>query len=422
MHFLERLIGLGAHEELPPSDRRRVRLCNMSALIATTTALGFALAFALASVRSYAPIVVLNLVGTVVMALPLVWNARGAYRVARICIMTAVNLQILLACIFAGRELGFQAYFYVFPPVTLLLMPGRVDRIARWVLAAASPLFYLFVEHHPAAASGLMHVPAMAQAPIRAVSTVLTFATLVFVVYLFYVDTLRAGNALSLEHERSESLLRNILPASIAKRLKSQRGSIADGFAEVSVLFADLVGFTELSGRMLPADLVQLLNRVFSEFDDLTERRGLEKIKTIGDAYMVAAGLPEPRPDHAHAVARFAFDMLAVVERINRESGQRLALRIGIHTGPVVAGVIGKRKFIYDLWGDTVNIASRMESHGVPGEIQVTAEVARRIGDEFELSEERAVQIKGKGEMLTRMLVRRKITTLPRPGGAEKGS
>jgi adenylate cyclase len=133
---------------------------------------------------------------------------------------------------------------------------------------------------------------------------------------------------------------------------------------------------------------------------------------------MVAAGLPEPRPDHAHAAARFAFDLLAVVDRVNRESGHKLALRIGIHTGPVVAGVIGKRKFIYDLWGDTVNIASRMESHGVPGSVHVTEEVARRIGDEFELSEPRTVTVKGKGEMVTHLLVRRKFATVRTPAPA----
>lgn len=420
MSFLERWIGLGATADLAPADLRHVRLCNLSALIGTLTTLGFAAGFAIAGARSYAPIIAFNFVDALFMAAALAWNARGKHRVARAWIMAFVNLHIAGACLFASRQAGFQVYFFLFPAVTLLLMPGRADRAPRWALTAASVILYLLVEHHPAWEPGHLPLPAAAFPPIRALSATLTFATLVFVVYQFYIDTLRAEDALASEHERSEGLLRNILPAPIARRLKSEKRSIADGFTEVTVLFADLVGFTDLSSRMPPAELVELLNRVFSELDDLTERRGLEKIKTIGDAYMVAAGLPEPRPDHAHAAARFAFDMLAVVERVNRESGHALAVRIGIHTGPVVAGVIGKRKFIYDLWGDTVNIASRMESHGVPGSIHVTAEVARRIADEFDLSEPRTITVKGKGEMVTHLIVRRKITTVPNPGKAHQ--
>jgi class 3 adenylate cyclase len=420
--FLRRLVELGAHEGLSPADLRRVHLCNISALVGAVQTLGFFVGFAIAGVDAYGPVVALNAVNTLTMAAPLFLNAKSAHRLARAWIMTAVNAHIALASLFVSRQVGFQAYFFIFPPVTLLLMPGRRDLLQRWLLTVASPVLYLLVEHHPAWATPRVPLPEAAFAPIRAVSAALTFATLVLVVYLFYLETLRAESAAAREHERSESLLRNILPDPIARRLKTQKESIADGFAEVSVLFADIVGFTELSGRLAPAELVQLLNRVFSEFDSLTERRGLEKIKTIGDAYMVAAGLPEPRPDHAHVVARFAFDMLAVLARINEETGHKLALRIGIHSGPVVAGVIGRRKFIYDLWGDTVNIASRMESHGVAGEIHVTAEVARRIGDEFDLSEPRTITVKGKGEMVTHLIVRRRVLTLPQPGaGASAG-
>lgn len=416
MALLERVMGLGLVGDMAPADLRRLRLCNLSALIGSFTTLGFTLGFAVAGARAYAAIVALNLVDALLMAAALAWNARGRHRVARVWLMTVVNLHILAGSLLASRAVGFQVYFFLFPAVTLLLMPGRADRTPRWLLTATSLSAYLLVEHHPLWGRPLLPLPEAAFAPIRALSAVLTLGTLVTVVYRFYIDGLRAENALVKEHERSEGLLRNILPAPIAKRLKSDRQSIADGFAEVSVLFADLVGFTELSARMPPGELVELLNRVFSELDDLTERRGLEKIKTIGDAYMVAAGLPEPRADHAHAAARFAFDMLAVVDRVNRESGHRLSVRIGIHTGPVVAGVIGKRKFIYDLWGDTVNIASRMESHGVPGSVHVTAEVARRIADEFDMSEPRTIPVKGKGDMVTHLIVRRRVVTQPRPG------
>jgi class 3 adenylate cyclase len=408
MSLLERLSSLGVRDAIAPAEQRRVRLCNQCALIATLTTLGFGGGFAIASPRAYAPMIGLTLLNATLMASALLWNARGAHRIARITLMAAANAHIALGCVLVGRHLGFQSYFFLFPPVTLLLMPGRADRIALWVLAVTSPVLYLFVEHHPLTAIAYMPVPDVAHAPLRVVASVLTFATLAFVVYFFYADLLRAEDALAREHARSENLLDNILPRSIARRLKTDNASIADGFAEVSVLFADLVGFTELSARMPPAELVQLLNRVFSELDDMTEQRGLEKIKTIGDAYMVAAGLPEPRADHAPALVAFALDMLDTVERLSRETGHVLSVRVGVHTGPVVAGVIGKRKFIYDLWGDTVNVASRMESHGVPGRVHVSAEVALRLGDDVEISEGRTIQVKGKGAMVTHLVGRRK--------------
>jgi adenylate cyclase len=206
---------------------------------------------------------------------------------------------------------------------------------------------------------------------------------------------------LQAEQEKSERLLLNILPAPIAARLKESPDVIADGFPSVSVLFADIADFTPLSDRLSPEELVDLLNRVFSAFDILTQRHDLEKIKTIGDAYMVAAGLPIPRPDHAEAVAEMALDMREEADRCAREVGYPLAIRIGIDCGPVVAGVIGRRKFIYDLWGDTVNTASRMESHATAGEIQLTDECRSALGEGFALIERGVVEIKGKGPMRT---------------------
>ncbi len=207
---------------------------------------------------------------------------------------------------------------------------------------------------------------------------------------------------LEVERGRVERLLLNILPKPIARRLKDTGRPIADGHDEVSVLFADIVGFTGLSQRMDPAALVAMLNRLFSEFDEICERHGVEKIKTIGDAYMAAAGLPHPRPDHAAAIARAALEMRAHVERVAKRSSDdapALQLRIGIHSGPVVAGVIGTKKFIYDLWGDTVNTASRMESHGVSGQIQVSEAARARLQDEFLLRARGVVEVKGKGPM-----------------------
>jgi|GEM_PF-3445966 len=207
--------------------------------------------------------------------------------------------------------------------------------------------------------------------------------------------------ALHYQQQCTEDLLYNILPAPIAKRLKLQESIIADSFEEVTVLFADLVSFTELSAQIPATQLVDLLNKIFSMFDRLTQKHGLEKIKTIGDAYMVVGGLPTPRADHAEAVVEMALDMQREITSFQRDDGQPFHLRIGINTGPVVAGVIGTTKFAYDLWGDTVNVASRMESMGIAGEIQVTASTYALLKDKYIFEERGTISVKGKGEMIT---------------------
>jgi PAS domain S-box-containing protein len=218
----------------------------------------------------------------------------------------------------------------------------------------------------------------------------------------------QAEEALHAEKEKSERLLLNVLPQSIARRLKQETRTIADGFAEATILFADLVDFSQLADQLPPTELVYLLNELFSAFDELTERYGLEKIKTIGDAYMVAGGLPTPRRDHAEAIAEMALDMMAFVHRFNTTRGTSVRLRSGIHSGPVVAGVIGTKKFSYDLWGDTVNTASRMESHGVPGGIQVTQPTYELLRDQYTFIERGRILVKSKGEMATWLLTGRR--------------
>jgi adenylate cyclase len=213
------------------------------------------------------------------------------------------------------------------------------------------------------------------------------------------------------EAARSEALLRNVLPGPIVERLKRSSTRIADGYAEASVLFADVVDFTPYAERTPPGEVVGLLDDVFSRFDALTARHGLEKIKTVGDAYMVVGGVPEPRPDHIAAVAEMALDILAEIEAL-RIGGQRLQVRVGIATGPVVAGVIGRRKFAFDLWGDTVNTAARMESQGVPGRIQVTPAVEAALRDRYRFLPRGGLMVKGKGEMATFFLVGRREAPL----------
>ncbi|MFC1845253.1 adenylate/guanylate cyclase domain-containing protein [Thermodesulfobacteriota bacterium] len=214
-------------------------------------------------------------------------------------------------------------------------------------------------------------------------------------------ENFRALKLLDESMQKSEGLLLNILPLSIANRLKKTPGTIADGFNDVSVLFADIVGFTRLSGRYDSEVIVQLLNEVFRKFDSISKKYGVEKIKTIGDAYMLAAGVPEAQTNHCNIVADCALDMIAAVKNISDPSGNPIQIRVGIHTGPAIAGVIGTHKFSYDLWGDTVNTASRMESHGDGGKIQVSREIYESLKDTFVFEPRDEIEIKGKGRMQT---------------------
>jgi len=211
----------------------------------------------------------------------------------------------------------------------------------------------------------------------------------------------RQHEALAQEQVKTEQLLLNILPAKIAQRLKSGEEHIADACPNVSVLFADMVGFTAMSRTMTPSALVEVLGDLFSRFDLITEKHGLEKIKTIGDCYMLAGGVPEPRDDHAVAVVEAAMDMRAALEEMHERTGGALRMRIGVHSGPIVAGVIGIRKFTYDLWGDTVNVAIRMESTGQPGRVHVSSSTAELIAHAFELEPRGAIEVKSLGMVET---------------------
>jgi adenylate cyclase len=232
---------------------------------------------------------------------------------------------------------------------------------------------------------------------------VLNIVVVSFVAMLLLVSSARGRDA---AQARVETLLLNVLPADVAQRLQADAHSIADHFDEVSILFADIVDFTPLSGRLEAREVVGILDRLFTSFDDLVDRYGVEKIKTIGDCYMVAAGVPEQRPDHAQALAGLALDMREHARsRLPDVDGHDLRLRIGISSGPVVAGVIGRRRFLYDLWGDTVNMASRMESHGTPDEIQITQATWKLLGDRFVTERIGLVNVKGKGPIETWRLV-----------------
>lgn len=289
-----------------------------------------------------------------------------------------------------------MAALFVYPPAHAITM---------WVFVALGALAFV-----TSVLAGVVP-PLLELGPNAAYDRVMNVAgfTLVLISVAAYerwvVDSAEAK--LDEERQRSESLLVNVLPEPIAARLKRDETVIADSLSEVTVLFADVAGFTPMSSKLAPEQVVGMLNEIFTEFDHLAEKHRLEKIKTIGDAYMVAGGLPEPRGDHAEAVADMALGMIEVLRRMKTPTGDPLDLRIGIQTGPVVAGVIGKKKFSYDLWGDTVNTASRMESHGASGRIHVTAAVHEKLKGRFDFEDRGPISVKGKGQMTTWFLLGR---------------
>jgi class 3 adenylate cyclase len=308
-------------------------------------------------------------------------------------------LGVLLASVATLQVYYLSSYTSIYPavPLSVALATAWAAGHRRWSLLVAAwyvlgPLAYAVAQSQEV------------RTPLRLLGDAVSNAAM-FAAVLVLGEAVHSRQALALEQQRSEQLLLNVLPAPIAARLKAGEVVIADAFPEVTVLFADLVDFTRRSRRIGPAQVVATLNELFSAFDALARRHGLEKIKTIGDAYMIAGGLPTPRPDHAEAVAEMALAIRDAVARRADPSGRPLQLRIGIATGPVEAGVIGTTKFSYDLWGDTVNTASRMESHGIPGCIQVTERTYQRLRDGYRFQRRGPIPVRGMGEMVTYLLV-----------------
>jgi adenylate cyclase len=236
-----------------------------------------------------------------------------------------------------------------------------------------------------------------------------SLSSIILILLSFFIHKKdEAFQLLRLEEKKAENLLLNILPPEIASILKNGQQTIADHFDGASILFADLVGFTHLTHHLEPVQMVRLLNEIFSHFDALVEKYGVEKIRTIGDNYMVAAGVPRPQPDHAQRLAQVGLDMQAYIQNHWANGSLPIDFRIGINSGPVIGGVIGRKKFVYDIWGDAVNIASRMESQGVPGQIQITSTTYKLIHADFICTPRGEIKIKGRGEMDTYFLIKRK--------------
>jgi adenylate cyclase len=343
------------------------------------------------------PLSVFNIFSVLIYTVAIYLWRQQRYVLATGLVTLEVILHYALAIILIGW--GFGAQYYLFFGFVMAVLNLRFQRMGTMFVNALYILLFIGGYYYTVFNPPMYTVPAPQLAVFNILNIVTVFVGLGAITSYLLAETDRADKA-------NEDLLNNVLPKTIAARLKKNEPTIADGFQNASILFADLTGFTRLSLKLKPDDLVEMLDTIFSRFDDLVDQYGLEKIKTIGDEYMVASGIPIPREDHAQALANFALAMRDSLAEYTEANGIDLQMRVGLNSGPVVAGVIGKRRFLYDLWGDSVNTASRMESHGIPGEIQVSEATRDLLDDQFTFIDRGLIEIKGKGPMQTYLLQR----------------
>jgi adenylate cyclase len=386
------------------SNARRIRVLNINAVMGVGVCLVFAVLGFWSGPAAY-PIQGVNLVTGVIFAL-VPWLNRFGELVAPLVFIFTAYTAVVVTCWEVGTGGGVQ-YFLVTTASLVVLQLG-IERIGLAALLATLGVgLVVALQFLVPRSTGLE--PPWAMTMSFVITTLAACAMVVVTVWFALRDTERAEAVMEAEYERSEALLANMLPASVAERLKEpERDVIADRYEEASVLFADMVGFTERASSTAPCDLVKFLDRLYSTFDELVDRHGLEKIKVSGDSYMVVSGVPRPRPDHVQALADFALDMVAAAAKLEDPHGLSVPLRVGFATGTVVAGVVGSRRFFYDVWGDAVNVAARMESTDSVGRIQVPEDVYQRLKGEFVLQERGRIEVKGKGMMHTWYLIGRK--------------
>jgi adenylate cyclase len=399
-------------ERYPDKVARRLRVLNFT----TWGSSGLSASFALADVFDPAlqRLAVINTVDAFLFAAIPLLHRFGELAGALGYLVVSYSM-IFVICSMLGTDSGMQIqYLAIAASAVLVVGSERVALIATFggIGVALFIILELSVPHD----TGLLSKSTMLGNFLACV--VGTSVILLAIVFYAVRETARAETIAEREYNRSEALLTNILPAVIAKRLKASTHIIADRYDEASILFADMAGFIARASDVAPLGIVQLLNEVFTAFDQLVEKHGLEKIKTTGDGYVVVSGVPLERLDHAEALARFAIEMLTVAASLQDTEGRNVPLRIGIASGPMVAGVVGTRKFFYDVWGDTVNIASRMESTGMPGRIQVSKTTYERVKGAFLLEARGLVDVKGKGPMDTWFLLGPKTSEKTLAGGA----
>lgn len=403
----QRFVSTGLQEGLDPAHRKNVIVLNTLVALVIPTQLSLVPVAIYLREFGTTPLLWVTALMLALQILVLACNASHHYSLARILFAFSGINNIALSTLIAGTETYAQflmpavmiGAFYYFP---------HEERKSLFVMVALSVFALVFLEF--GRVTPLIKVPANILP--TAHSLVIFWFSVITFGFLYYGFITYRDSEVNLAHERekAERLLRNTLPDEIVNILKENPGSIAKRFESATILFSDIENFTGLSEKLTPDELVKLLDEVFSRFDAIAESFGVEKIKTIGDAYMVASGVPRPREDHCKAMIEVAMQMKESFQEA-QGFGHNLRLRVGIQTGPVVAGVIGKKKFAYDLWGDAVNTASRMESHGLAGEIQVTEDVYKIVGADYEFVRRGVVDVKGKGPMAVFILKGRKGST-----------
>lgn len=336
-----------------------------------------------------------NLLSITLFLFAYIFNEKGHFYIALTIAYFEVTVHQTLATLILGWDTGF--YLYLIFNIALPLLTKRGHIIWKSFIISTTTLTFLYLLFYHRTTVPYFPLSDAVSGVFTIVNTLSFLMILVLMVEGFNRTVLGYEEKLNKEITYANSLLLNILPATIVKRVGRKKGAVAERYEMVSVLFADIVNFTTFAETTTPQRLVDLLHKLFTRFDLLTEKYHCEKIKTIGDAYMVSAGVPDRRSDHALCTVRFAQAMLREVEAFNEEEEVALTIRIGIHSGPVVAGVIGEKKFSYDLWGDTVNTASRMESSGIPYGIQITEVTAKLLDGHCQVRSRGKIQIKGKG-------------------------
>jgi adenylate cyclase len=394
--------GFDQHE----ADRiaRRRRILQITTSMATVVSAFFGVMQLVAAPQAWWAGAI-NILGAAIYA-TIPYLHRFGELVAPLTFLGTAYASIFIVCWMVGTGSGLQLYFLVAACLVVLQLGSERVVLAASMAAVAAALV-IALQFLVPYDTGLQ--PAWLLSLGFVITTVSACVMAVATMWYALRELRRAQEAVELEYQRSEALLANILPASIAERLKDPaRRIIADKYDDASVLFADIAGFTERASEMAPDQLIRFLDRLYSDFDALVDKHALEKIKVSGDSYMVVSGVPQPRPDHVEALADLALDMAETAARLKDSRGNPLPLRIGLASGPVVAGVVGSRRFFYDVWGDAVNVASRMESTDSVGRIQVPETVYQRLKDDFLLQERGVVEVKGKGVMRTWYLVSRK--------------
>jgi len=392
-------------EHYADSYARRVRVLNINAVMGVVVCLVFAVLGFWSGPEAYL-IQVVNVVTGVIFAF-VPWLNRFGELVAPLTFIFTAYTAVFVTCWEVGTGGGVQ--YYLVTTASLVVLQLGIERVGlAALLATLGVALVIALQFLVPRSTGLERPWATTMSFV--ITTISACAMVAVTVWFALRDTARAEAVMEAEYDRSEALLANMLPASIAERLKDPERDnvIADKYDEASVLFADIVGFTERASGTPPCDLVEFLDRLYGAFDALVDKYGLEKIKVSGDSYMVVSGVPRPRPDHVHALADFAIDMADVAAGLKDPHGNSVPLRMGLATGPVVAGVVGSRRFFYDVWGDAVNVASRMESTDSVGRIQVPEPVYDVLKDEFVLQERGRIDVKGKGIMRTWYLVGRR--------------